>query len=302
MPAAEAGAQRAGRRRLGERPAPVRGPPFAGEDAGRVPGEGWAIGELYEPFVGRWSRRVAERFVAWLPAAAGGRWLDVGCGTGALTDAVLAAADPRCVLAIDRSPGFVRHLRGRLVDGRVAVAVAVADGGALPARDGSVDAVVSGLALNFLADPAGAVTAMARACRPGGVVAAYVWDYAAGMQPLRLFWDAAVALDPAAAELDEGRRFPLCRPDRLAELWHGAGLAGVGTTEIAVVTRFADFDDYWTPFLGGQGPAPGYCAGLADDARSRLRERLRSVLPTARDGSITLSARAWAVRGTVPAS
>ena len=130
-----------------------------------------------------------------------------------------------------------------------------------------------------------------------GVVALYVWDYAEGMQPIRLFWDAAVALDPAAVELDEGRRFPVCAPGALAGLLAGAGLADVETTGITVPARFADFDDYWTPFLGGQGPAPGYCAGLGDDARRALRDRLRAALP---DGPLTLSARAWAIRATVP--
>lgn len=257
----------------------------------------WASGAAYEPYVGRWSRLVAGRFVDWLRPGAGARWLDVGCGTGALTDTVLVAADPAAVLAVDRSRGYAGHLRGRLPDGRVGVGVA--DAGALPVRDGAVDRVVSGLVVNFLPDPAGAVAEMARTCRPGGTVAAYVWDYAEDMRPIRLFWDAAAAVDPAAADLHEGRRFPLCRPDRLAELWDVAGLAEVGTTAITVDARFRDFEDYWTPFLGGQGPAPAYCAGLSGDARSLLRDRLRSTLPTAGDGSVTLPTRAFAVRGTV---
>jgi hypothetical protein len=117
------------------------------------------------------------------------------------------------------------------------------------------------------------------------------------MQPIRLFWDAAVAVDPSAVDQDEGRRFPICQPDRLAELFAAAGLTEVHGTTVTVATRFRDFDDYWTPFLGGQGPAPGYCAGLSDEARERLRNQLRATLPRARDGSIRLSARAWAVRG-----
>ncbi|MFL6130245.1 MAG: class I SAM-dependent methyltransferase [Mycobacteriales bacterium] len=253
-----------------------------------VPDRMWASGGAYEPYVGRWSRLVAERFVAWLDPAPGTRWLDVGCGTGALTGAVLSTA-PAAVLALDRSRGYLEHAR-RLPG----AAAGVADASTLPVRDAAVDRVVSGLVLNFLPDPAAAVAEMARACRPGGVVAGYVWDYAEGMQPIRLFWDAAVALDPAAAELDEGRRFPLCRPDRLAAVF--AGLADVRSTAITVPTVFRDFGDYWTPFLGGQGPAPTYCAGLPEDARQRLRDRLRSMLA---DGPIPLSARAWAVRGTV---
>ena len=263
-----------------------------------MPGEAWGSGDAYEPYVGRWSRLVAERFVAWLGPAAGERWLDVGCGTGALAEAVLTAARPAAVLAVDRSPAYAAHAARRLAGGPVAVAVA--DGAALPVCDGSVDRVVSGLVLNFLPDPAGAMAAMRRACRVGGLVAAYVWDYADGMQPIRLFWEAAEALDPAAAELDEGRRFSLCHPDRLAELLAAAGLTEIESVPITVPTRFRDFDDYWRPFLGGQGPAPGYCVRLADDDRQRLRERLRSTLPRAGDGSIPLSARAWAIRGTSP--
>jgi hypothetical protein len=132
------------------------------------------------------------------------------------------------------------------------------------------------------------------------VVAAYVWDYAGRMELIRQFWDAAAALDPAAAGLDEGRRFPLCRPGPLAALFAGAGLAGVATRPIDVPTRFADFDDYWSPFLGGQGPAPGYAMSLDPQRRSALREALRARLPAAADGSIALTARAWAVKGVRP--
>jgi hypothetical protein len=139
---------------------------------------------------------------------------------------------------------------------------------------------------------------MRRVAAPSGTVAAYVWDYAEGMRLMRAFWDAAAALDPAAASLDEGRRFPLCRPEPLARLFAAAGLREVATRAIDVPTVFRDFDDYWDPFLGGQGPAPAYCVGLAEDARTALRERLRTSLPVAPDGRIRLTARAWAVRGT----
>jgi hypothetical protein len=125
-----------------------------------------------------------------------------------------------------------------------------------------------------------------------------VWDYAEGMQMIRYFWDAATALDPAAAELDEGPRFPLCRPDPLRDLWTGAGLTGVEVGPIEVPTRFRDLDDYWTPFLGGQGPAPGFVGTLDEDRRAALQAQLGERLPVAADGSITLSARAWAISGT----
>jgi hypothetical protein len=140
---------------------------------------------------------------------------------------------------------------------------------------------------------------MARAVRPGGTVAAYVWDYAGKMQLMRIFWDAAVALNPAAAELDEGRRFPLCSPHALTELFAASGLAAVEVCALDIATPFRDFDDYWTPFLGGQGPAPGYAMSLNEADRAALRERIRATLPQRSDGTIELIARAWAVRGRV---
>jgi SAM-dependent methyltransferase len=163
--------------------------------------------------------------------------------------------------------------------------------------DASRDVVVSGLALNFVPKPPVAVAEFARVLRPGGVAAAYVWDYAGEMQMLRYFWDAATALDPSAADLDEGRRFGACRPEALTEMWRSAGMVDVSTRAIDVPTVFASFDDYWTPFLGGQGSAPSYVATLNDDGKSELRERVRSGMPIAPDGAIRLIARAWAVKG-----
>ncbi len=146
------------------------------------------------------------------------------------------------------------------------------------------------------------VAEMVRAARPGGTVALYVWDYAGGMEMMRRFWDAARALDPAAAALDEGARFPVCAPAALSRLFGGAGLAEVSTFPVEVPTVFRDFDDYWSPFLGGQGPAPGYAASLSEHRRSELRERIRAGIPVGPDGSIRLTARAWAARGTKPTS
>jgi SAM-dependent methyltransferase len=261
------------------------------------PAEVWAAGDAYEPYIGRWSRLVARELVAWLGVAGGSAWLDVGCGTGALSQAVLEGADPAAVVGVDPSLGFLAHARARL-GGRARLAVA--DARRLPLADGRVDAAVSGLVLNFVPDPARAVAEMARVTRPGGRVAAYVWDYAGRMELIRRFWDAAAALDPAAAELDEGRRFPLCRPGPLAGLFRDAGLADVAGHPVEVPTRFRDFDDYWTPFLGGQGPAPGYALALDEGARAALREAVAARLPVAADGSIPLVARAWAVAGTRP--
>jgi SAM-dependent methyltransferase len=255
----------------------------------------WAIGEAYEPYVGRWSRAVAREFLTWLAIPPGSRWLDVGSGTGALSATILAGASPASVTGIDSSDGFVAYARERVADPRASFRQA--DAQTLPFPPASFDAAVSGLVLNFVPQPERAVAEMARVTRPGGTVAVYLWDYAGEMQLMRHFWDAAAALDPAAAPLDEGRRFPLCRPEPLERLFAGAGLKDVALRAIDVPTVFRDFDDYWSPFLGGQGPAPAYVVSLSAERRATLCDHLRATLPTASDGSIHLTARAWAARG-----
>jgi len=257
--------------------------------------DSWASGDAYEPYIGRWSRLVAAEFLSWLAVPRGRRWLDVGCGTGALTSAILDHGDPAEVLGVDPSEDYIAWAGAHIDDPRARFAVG--DANHLPAA--AADVAVSGLALNFMPDPNGAVAAMAAAA-PGGLVAAYVWDYGGRMDLIRHFWDAAVTLDPDAATLDEGVRFPVCQPGPLIALWQAAGLTDVSSRALDVPTVFEDFDDYWTPFLGGQGPAPGYAMALDDDRRTALRDRIRAGLPVAADGTITLLGRAWAVRGQAP--
>lgn len=259
-------------------------------------GDNWSEGEAYERYVGRWSRLFAAEFLEWLSLPGAGRWLDVGCGTGALTEAILRIAGPQAVTGVDAVAGFIEFARATIADARVAFEVG--DAQSLPIDSAACDAVVCGFALNFFPRPGPAIEEMARVTKPGGVVAAYVWDYAGRMQFMRHFWNAATALDSAAVHLDEGRRFPLCNPGPLAKLFQAAGLTGVDVRPIDAWTVFADFDDYWLPFLGQQGPAPSYLRSLDGDVRSALRDRIHDALPVAIDGSIPLMARAWAVRGT----
>jgi SAM-dependent methyltransferase len=240
---------------------------------------------------------VGRQFVTWLGVPSKKEWLDVGSGTGALCEVILAVASPRHVTGIDPSEGFVSFARHKVTDERTTFQVG--DAQKLSLRDCSFDATVSGLIINFIPDQAKAINEMKRVTRPHGVVAAYVWDYAGEMQMMRHFWNAAVALDPNAASLDEGDRFPVCRPEPLAHLFRKAGLADVKVRSIDVPTIFRNFDDYWTPFLGGQAPAPGYCMSLSEDRRIALRDRIRANLPIKSDGTIGLIARAWAVRGRV---
>jgi SAM-dependent methyltransferase len=260
------------------------------------PADAWASGSAYEPFIGRWSRRIAGPFLEWLDAPPDGAWLDVGCGTGALTHTVLEQARPASIVGVDPSPAFVDHTRRTTDDPRVSFRVG--DARQLEDDDGTYDVAVSALVMNFVPEPERAVAEQRRVTRSGGLVAAYVWDYVhGGMQLLHHFWQAATALDGAAADLDEARRFPLCDPLALESLFAGAGLDDVAVTDVTVPTVFRDFDDYWTPFLGGQGPAPTYVASLDDGRRTALRDAVRERLPVAGDGSIALTARAWAARG-----
>jgi SAM-dependent methyltransferase len=255
----------------------------------------WERGNPYECYVGRWSRQVAPLFLSWLRVPAGRRWVDVGCGTGALCAAILDHCSPSSVAGVEPSEGFLQTARENLAD-RVALHQGSAT--AIPLDDSSTDVVVSGLVLNFVPDQRAALAEMARVTGSAGTVGAYVWDYAGKMELMRYFWDAAAQLDPNAAKMDEGVRFPMCRPEPLTELFASAGLDGVEVTAIDIATPFASFEDYWQPFLGGQGPAPAYAMSLSEAARARLRDRIRERIPAQADGSISLTARAWAIRAT----
>ena len=244
--------------------------------------------------MGRWSRLVAESFIDWLSPSYGLKWLDIGCGSGALSEAILNNCEPRALTAIDHSEDFVRTAQKRLgsrVHCRVGNALS------LPLDTSSVNIAVSGLVLNFISDPEKALSEMWRVTEAGGMVAAYVWDYTGKMDFLRYFWDAAVDIKTEASNLHESQRFPDSNAGGLKKLFEKAGFVDIETKSIKVITQFRDFDDYWKPFLGGQGPAPSFVMSLDEDTKNKLRQTLKARLPTQPDGFITMAARAWAVKG-----
>lgn len=258
------------------------------------PRDVWESASAYECFMGRWSRELARAFVTWLRVPPGRHWLEVGCGTGALTSRILEIARPASVVATDSSERFVAHARATLPDHRVQFLAASAD--KLPTKAGGYDIVASSLVLNFIPDPTVALRAMRSLAADHAIVAACVWDYAGGMEFLRRFWDVAVELDPAARQYDEGERFPICSPSELEAAFREAGFSRIGVEALEVPTRFQDFDDYWGPFVGGPGPAPGYLSSLSDQRQQDIASRLTATLPRDKDGSIALTAKAWAAR------
>jgi SAM-dependent methyltransferase len=244
--------------------------------------------------MGRWSRPLAKIFVDWLGLEPRAHWLDVGCGTGALTEAICEIGKPASVVACDPSGPFLEAASSTLPDKRVSFELATAE--RLPERDGGFDAIVSGLVLNFVPDVGRALTLMRGRTSPRGVVGGYVWDYPEGMEFVRRFWEVAVALDPSASILDESKRFSFCNPPALEALFRGAGFGKVAIEPAQVATEFASFEEYWAPFLGRTGPAPSYVASLDSAKRDRLKEALRERFQSEAADPISLPARAWLMR------
>jgi SAM-dependent methyltransferase len=257
----------------------------------------WTNAGAYEAFMGRWSRPLAEAAVASLALPPELRWLDVGCGTGATTQAILTVADPREVTGIDPSADFLATAAERVRDPRVRFESGTIQ--ALPVPDGEYDAVVSGLVLLFLPDPLAGVVEMARAARDGGTVCSYLWDVDSEDQFSMYFHKAATDLDPAAPIWETSMNRALGKPEPMRALFDGAGLASVTVDEVVIPTVFADFDDYWLPcLLDGPTPVQRYARSLTAGQQAALREHLRSILPIAADGSVPLFGHAWLARGT----
>jgi ubiquinone/menaquinone biosynthesis C-methylase UbiE len=255
--------------------------------------------EAFHKYMGRWSRLLAPLLVDFADIRDEGLALDVGSGTGVLAFS-LAEMRPRCeVLGIDPSKEFVEFSGGRNPF-RDRVKFEVGDAQQMNFRDGTFQSSLSLLVFNFIPDSTKALREVIRVTKPGGVIAAAVWDYGDGMRMLRLLWDAAEAVDPRARFLEESHR-PLCRQGELRQLWTEGGLRDVREQPLEIGIRFQSFADYWDPFLLGQGSAGAYVRSIGDDRRTALRDELRARLHLSSDDSpFTLPARAWAVRGIVP--
>jgi SAM-dependent methyltransferase len=254
--------------------------------------------DAYELFMGRWSRQLAPAFVTFAEVADGDHVLDVGSGTGSLSFAIAQAAPSVRVTGVDPSAEYVRHAQSQPAGDRIRFVVG--DAQRLDFPDRTFDRTLSLLVMSFVPDRNKAVREMMRVTRQGGTVAAAVWDYGQGMEMLRVFWDEVVAQDPAAAALDE-RHLPLCRQGELASLWRASGFDRIDERPLSIAMRFTSFDDYWQPFLGGQGPAGAYVRGLHDEQRQALEQQIRSrIAPTGHGQPISLNARAWVVKGIVP--
>jgi SAM-dependent methyltransferase len=250
----------------------------------------------YDRHVGRYSPELASALIAVAEIERGQRALDVGCGTGALAEALAEALGADSVAAIDPAPASVETCVRRVPGADVRVRRAEA----LPFGDGEFDAALAQLVVPWMSDPPRGVAEMRRVVRPGGVVAACTWDFATGMTMLRTFWDAAVAVDrPRATQAGALDRTRLCDPDELRELWARTGLLEIDAGELVVGADYADFDDLWWPFTAGVGGSGRYCASLDEVGREALREEVHRRLgsPT---GPFRLTARAWYVRGRRP--
>jgi ubiquinone/menaquinone biosynthesis C-methylase UbiE len=246
--------------------------------------------DAYDRYMGRYSRLLAPLFADFSGVQPGQRVLDVGCGPGALTSELALRVGPEQVAAVDPFEGFALACADRVPGADVRTAPAER----LPWPDSSFDAVLSHLVINFLEDADTGVREMRRVLNPGGTLAACAWDYAGEMQMLRAFWDAALTLDPGAP--DEGRVMGYTDPDSLRELWTSMGLRDVDASPLVVHVDYADFEDYWEPFLNGTGPGGAYCVSLDADRQAALRDECFRQLSEPR-GTFTLAARAWAVRG-----
>ena len=257
--------------------------------------DSWSSGDQYERYMGRWSNLISQKFLKWLDVPFDRIWLDIGCGTGSLTKLILEKYQPKKVISIDSSSKFINFSKQSIISSKVHFQVGLAE--KLEIESKSIDAIVSGIMINFVPHPKKVIAEMKRVVKTGGTIGAFVWDYSKGMEMLRYFWDAAAEIDIRAKEYDEGIRFPLCQEGQLESLINASNLKEVSGIAIEETIIFKSFDDYWMPFHGNVGPAPSYLTSLSEMNKKKLENRLREILPIKQDGSISLKVKAWAVKG-----
>jgi SAM-dependent methyltransferase len=255
-------------------------------------------GAAYDWFLGRWTQRLAEPFIDFADMPPDGPVLEVGCGTGSLAGRIANRMPQRLVVGADLSLPYLVQARRNAPHG----AYAASDVRKLAFRDATFASALAQLVLNFVPEPAAAVAEMKRVTRPGGMVAASVWDFRGGLVYQRVFWDTASGIDPAAgAARDRLFATPLATAEGLTALLTKVGLDRVVIASLTIRMDYSSFDDYWQPLLGGQGPVGTYAASLAEERRALVRERVRlAYLAGGGDGPRSMTATAWAVRGRVP--
>lgn len=252
--------------------------------------------EGYQRRIGRYGPSLARGFIAACGLAPPQRALDVGCGTGALTAELVRTLGPDAVAGADPHAVSVQICRERLPD----VDVRVAPAEALPFGDASFDAALAQLVVAFMDDPRAGVLEMCRVVRPGGTVAACVWDFGEGMRALRAFWDAATAIDQAARDFDQANSHAYTTAEGLAELWSSAGIRDVRTGQVVAESRYADAADLWEPMQVPDGTPGRYLENVPAGRREEIRRRMLDALEVPDAGAFTLTARAWFVRGSSP--
>jgi SAM-dependent methyltransferase len=257
-------------------------------------------GAAYEIFLGRWTKELAECLLDFAGFAADGGLLDAGCGTGSLAHAMVARWPARHIVGVDCAEPYIAYARARGTGAWPAFEIG--DAAALRHDDGTFAGAAAQLVLNFVPDAGGALREMRRVTRRGGKVVAAVWDFRGGLVYQRMFWDTAAGLDPqAGAARDRLFSGPLALPDGLPRLFREAGLADIERGSLTIRMNYASFDDYWRPLLGGQGPVGTYVTALEEAMRCRIEDAVRCAYCSgAPDGERSLTATAWAVRGTVP--
>ena len=257
-------------------------------------------GAGYERLMGRWSRILAGQFIDFVGVRDNDRVLDVGCGTGSLTFALPKAANVKEVAAIDYSPVFVAEAQQRNTDPRITIAEG--DACAIPFPDGRFDRALSLLVLHFVPKADQAVAEMRRVVRPGGVVAAAVWDHLGGLPAMRMMWDTVAVLDEEAGRLRSQYCFqPMMRPGEMRQSFVAQGLVNVEQTSLLIRMEYDSFEDYWEPIAAGEGPLGKYVAGLDPARRAKVDEAVRAAYEAGQpDGPRSFAAVAWACRGVVP--